>query len=132
MTFTNLQAKEYQKRRYKCRMSYALKTLGGCCISCGKSKKLELDHIDPNTKNKNISSMYNLSLIRFNEELLKCQILCRTCHLQKTAKENTKKLVHGTMNAYKQRACRCPECRRVNREYKRMWRLGKTLMPFSP
>jgi 5-methylcytosine-specific restriction endonuclease McrA len=58
--------------------------MGGKCIECGSKEQLEFDHIDPSTKNFNISSAYNKTKEELFEELTKCQLLCNKCHLKKT------------------------------------------------
>jgi hypothetical protein len=59
-----------------------------CCVRCGSTEDLELDHIDPSTKHsesKNTSGLiWSWCTERREAELAKCQILCKSCHLTKT------------------------------------------------
>lgn len=56
------------------------------CSRCGSDSKLELDHIDPKTKISN--SIWSWSQARQSIEIAKCQILCRSCHSEKTRKNS--------------------------------------------
>ena len=58
------------------------------CVKCGTTDKLEWDHIDPSTKSFVITQRYHWTTERLENELKKCQRLCRPCHIAKTAKEN--------------------------------------------
>jgi 5-methylcytosine-specific restriction endonuclease McrA len=56
----------------------------GPCVKCGSFTDLELDHIDESTKVTH--GVWSWSEKRRSEELAKCQILCKKCHLEKTKK----------------------------------------------
>lgn len=84
----------------------------GPCVECGGSEGLELDHKDPNEKTDH--RIWSWTKERRDAELAKCQVLCKKCHREKTNAMLTKPLVHGTSNAYNQKACRCDECRAWN------------------
>ena len=58
---------------------------GKSCGNCGSTDKLELDHINPKTKISH--NVWTWSEENRNNELKKCQVLCRRCHQIKTAKE---------------------------------------------
>lgn len=92
---------------------------GKSCVNCGSLDKLELDHIDPSTKID--SHIWSWSITRREEELVKCQVLCHTCHLEKTLKSYPERQ-HGTSAMYKQENCRCVECRAYIARVKREWR----------
>ncbi len=120
----NSYMRDYMLKHYRKRKKYALKKLGGKCVVCRTTKKLEFDHIDPETKEMIIAKMWSASKIRFETELKKCQLLCKKHHNEKTMKELGKKLAkgnHGTISTY--RYCKCSECRKAwakyHREYKR-------------
>ncbi len=55
------------------------------CVRCGSTKKLELDHVDPETKVSHCIWSWRES--RRAEEISKCQVLCNKCHRKKTAEE---------------------------------------------
>lgn len=53
-----------------------------CCVKCKSTKNLELDHIDPYSKISN--HIWSWSKERRIQELEKCQVLCYSCHKEKT------------------------------------------------
>ncbi len=57
----------------------------GPCVQCGSWQELELDHIDPKTKVS--SRIWSWTQSKRDAELKKCQVLCRSCHLEKTKKD---------------------------------------------
>jgi 5-methylcytosine-specific restriction endonuclease McrA len=92
----------------------------GPCVRCGSTRRLEIDHIDPSTKDpclsRNSSSLWTRSEEWRRRELKKCQVLCRSCHIKKSAEElrgYKKDVPHGTRYRY-DRGCRCEECRAEN------------------
>ena len=78
-------AKYRQKKRAIC-----LEYLGGKCVKCGTTERLEFDHIKRDTKKYNIAGRVTFKFDNLKEELDKCQLLCAFCHLEKTASEWTK------------------------------------------
>ncbi len=70
----------YQKRMKKLREAF-----GNKCIKCGATDNLHFDHIDPATK---VDAVGNLAIRngfkRCYEEALKCQLICKECHVQKS------------------------------------------------
>jgi len=84
MSFNN---KEYLKSLYKERNTMLRNRLGGVCVKCGSSKDLEFDHIDPQTKLFNVASNAQIEFSRLLKEVDKCQLLCRSCHRDKTNSE---------------------------------------------
>ena len=83
----------------------------GPCNGCGSPNNLELDHIDPRKKVSH--RVWSWSEQRLIEELLKCQILCKKCHKQKTRWQGLAKMTHGTISMYTNLRCRCKACRRA-------------------
>jgi len=84
---------------------------GKSCVRCGSVDRLELDHIDRNTKVTN--SIWTFSEKRREQEIAKCQVLCYTCHKEKTKDERAGDRKHGrTMYKY---GCRCGVCKEVQR-----------------
>lgn len=100
----------------------------GPCRHCGSSADLEVDHIDPSTKNPVLrypsNAIWRWGDQKRNEELAKCQVLCRPCHLKKTINEMGGPAKHGTYGRYVRHKCRCIECTRAAREYanQRYWK----------
>lgn len=80
--------RQYMARRYARRMAEATALLGGRCVHCGSTVDLEFDHIDPSTKEFVISQrMAGVSEKRLEAELKKCQLLCKSCHEEKSIGE---------------------------------------------
>lgn len=101
----------YHEKRRKPVYEY----LGGCCVKCGATENLEIDHIDPEQKSFNISD--NLTFDdRLRAELDKCQLLCAGCHVRKTISQRTP-FRHGTAYAWMKLKCRCEPCN----ESRRAW-----------
>jgi hypothetical protein len=59
----------------------------GPCQKCGSRENLEIDHIDPRTKERNVAHLWTYRQEIRDKELSKCQVLCRTCHFEKTRSE---------------------------------------------
>ena len=75
---------EEQRRIRKERRQYLEEYLGGKCVRCGATEKLDFDHIIPANKSYTIGS--NITCFSLEElimEVDKCQLLCRPCHIQK-------------------------------------------------
>ena len=72
-----------KEERRKKRLQEMKDKLGNKCVKCGTTKNLQFDHIDPKTKcfNVNPQDSWEKTL----PELYKCQLLCKLCHLEKTA-----------------------------------------------
>jgi|14_taG_2_1085336.scaffolds.fasta_scaffold22157_1 5-methylcytosine-specific restriction endonuclease McrA len=79
---------EWSKRNYDENRQYLIDKLGGQCVRCGATEKLEFDHINPLDKSLNVSNKLTLKnayqLEELIEEVDKCQLLCEDCHRKKT------------------------------------------------
>jgi len=78
-------------------------------VNCGTIENLELDHVNPATKEIELGRLYGVEEEKFWDEVAKCQVLCRKCHEYKSILDagNTPtkgRDVHGTLTAY--RYCR--------------------------
>jgi len=60
----------------------------GPCIDCGSSESLEVDHVD--TKLKISHRIWSWSSSRRVQELNKCVVRCKSCHIKKSNKEKLK------------------------------------------
>ena len=80
----NSYMKEYMAKRWKARRKNAIISLGGKCVKCGSENELEFDHSDSTMKSFSISRASSMSEKAFSEELTKCQLLCKICHMEKT------------------------------------------------
>lgn len=89
--------------------------VNGPCVICGSWDKLELDHINPSDKISH--KIWSWRSDKREAELLKCQVLCQKCHINKSAEEKRRDPIHGSASAYR-RGCRCDTCR--NYQIKRM------------
>lgn len=91
-----------------------------CCVRCGSTESLELDHIDRTQKVSH--SVWSWSQVRRDAEIAKCQVLCHNCHWEKTRDDMGWRQVHGTPTSYSKYKCRCDLCREAHaaeaREYR--------------
>jgi 5-methylcytosine-specific restriction endonuclease McrA len=83
----NNKMNEYMKKRWEIRRKIAVGYLGGHCARCEEVDALDFDHIDPTTKIMSIARASSRSEDFFWTEVDKCQLLCKPCHLEKTAKD---------------------------------------------
>jgi hypothetical protein len=126
----------YRKARYIKNLENAKKKLGGRCVRCGVYENLQFDHIDPATKVVEVSRAADSQVSALEGELAKCQLLCGTCHADKTLVDAGKKKArgtHGTVSSY--RYCKCSKCRAAKAEANRTRkskRLGKKVTPRQP
>lgn len=118
----------YRKRVYRERRDAAIAALGGACVKCGVTTNLEIDHIDASKKTFEIGvKIWCMSAEKLEVELNKCQLLCESCHAEKTIIDVGNKPArgtHGSLSAW--RYCKCDICRAAynayNRDYKRKHR----------
>lgn len=94
--------------------------LGGTCVNCLSTERLEFDHVLPEDMSFRIGSYIDSRIEVILPELQKCQLLCRPCHSEKTASDNGYSLEnHGTPSMYSNRQCRCQECSEAWAKYTR-------------
>lgn len=122
--------REYMLKRYHRRRQFAIDSLGGKCCICGSSEDLEIDHKDPNDKGIDLSKAFtSMSESKLIEELKVCQILCSSCHKNKTRKDLAAKFnqrehwEHGTLGGY--RYCRCDDCRIAKNKWQNEYRKNR-------
>lgn len=82
---------------------------------CGSIENLEVDHIDSSTKVGH--NVWSWKQERRDEELAKCQVLCKDCH--HNIKHEQPRGEHGTPAWYNRRKCRCDLCRRWQSDKKK-------------
>lgn len=107
---------EYHRLYHYKRRQKIIDHLGGECVVCGATTDLHFDHVDPAKKSFDIGRNITLSNPDVVAELAKCQLLCRTHHHEKTAKENSG-FTHGTTYAWMTLRCRCDECQVTKRAW---------------
>ena len=103
---------------------------GKRCFKCGSSDNLELDHIDPVIKVSH--RIWSWSEEKRENELSKCQCLCKECHNEKTQLFRALSVRHGTTTAYNHYGCRCMSCREVSNVRMRKRRNIVRKNKFSP
>jgi hypothetical protein len=86
------------------------------CAVCGTTSNLELDHIDSASKVSH--KIWTWTQSRRDEELAKCQVLCKKHHQEKSAagRQHTR---HGTDLMWRKHGCRCDLCKEYVRQSKR-------------
>lgn len=102
----------YIKARKHARRARLIEMLGGECVRCGATENLHFDHIDPATKRFAVCSDLTRAWDKLVEEALKCQLLCRECHIKK-GREDRPEVPHGEYR-YWYWGCRRPVCRAAN------------------
>lgn len=119
------------KDRYEAQRKLFLDTLGGKCAKCGLTDELQIDHRDPANKSFNVGRLWGESRIHLAfAELKKCQALCGNHHREKSAVENTKRLMekyrqingpdgfrHGTLYGWLKKKCQCDPCMKSKRAW---------------
>lgn len=107
--------------------SWAVALLGGCCARCGKVNDLDFDHIDAASKTFEISIgiRNGYGRARIEAELAKCQLLCHTCHVEKSLECGDVRVVEHGGGKTGKRNCYCPPCRAKKNEYMREFKKAK-------
>lgn len=101
MSNSNEYMNAYMKTRYQQRRELAHSILGRACANCGSLDNLEIDHIKWEDKAFKMNKLWNCAYATFLEELNKCQILCRSCHIEKSRQDiRAIKLQRGGGNQY--------------------------------
>lgn len=118
---------------YKERRDLAKTKLGNVCSVCGTTEDLEFDHIDPTIKEHDVSEVWMYE-DKFWNEISKCQLLCKPCHIIKTNKEKKQRvIIHGTINQYQRYKCRCIDCKRCQSIWRKKYLLktGKSKRSYN-
>lgn len=105
----------YLMKRYQKRKAWAHEYLGNKCANCGSTSNLEIDHVDPTNKSFSFGKGWGKPLAILQEELNKCQLLCKSCHDIKT---NSREYEHGNVRLY-WTGCRCRLCTTAAVKYKK-------------
>ena len=128
MTYIGEQKREYDRQWLMNRRRRIEEMMGGACVKCGETDQLEIDHVDPASKDPCLRGVCGFPLSwawhRILLELEKCQLLCTRCHLDKTISES-KGPEHGTASGYHRRRCRCDLCKEWMKLSKRDYRARK-------
>lgn len=119
----NAYMKKYMLERYHKRRRKAIAHLGGRCIKCGSSDNLQFDHIERNAKSFEIAKLSSKNEKDFWLEIEKCQLLCNTCHQEKTLIDlgrKSAKNTHGTLSSY--RYCKCTLCKKAKADWQKNYK----------
>jgi len=127
----------YMQDRRARRREKLLDMRGNRCEKCGSSEDLEFNHIDRSTKSFGLSGKaLDTAWSKILEELNKCELLCRPCHVEYTRgqyeseeilswnkgrRQDTREdveLVHGTAKMYTNENCRCTDCKYAKKLYR--------------
>lgn len=85
----NARMNEHGKAKYRRRRNAAIAFLGGKCVDCSSTQRLEFDHKDPKQKSFNLA--HRLTSMRqelLDVEIAKCVLRCNSCHQIKTGSQN--------------------------------------------
>lgn len=113
--------KNYLLARYSKKRALILIDLGGKCVVCGTTQDLEIDHINKDLKTFDLSKRLSGAPEKvIQEELKNCQLLCKSCHNQKSLKDSNRqeikaKNIHGTLSSY--RYCKCILCKKAKSDW---------------
>lgn len=99
-----------RNNKYHKRREWAIDILGGRCVKCGSTDNLEFDHIDHALVSFRIGGSLLYSNDKLLPELMKCQLLCHKCHMDKTLHESGRKRCEHGYSGYVNRKCRCDIC----------------------
>src|SRR5450830_194197 len=88
--------REYQNRRLQQKRAEWI-TENGPCKNCGSNETLEVDHVVSEEKEIHTRHLWSLKDETRFKELAKCQVLCKACHREKSNKEISKPITHGTL-----------------------------------
>lgn len=117
---------KYMLERYHQRRREAVAHFGGQCVRCGSTEQLEFDHVERALKRGEIAKLLSQGENRYLGELVKCQLLCKPCHIEKTRSEMT--VGHGGGKTGIS-GCKCDPCRMKWNEYSREWKRKRREIP---
>lgn len=75
--------KEINNHKRNLRKRRIYEHFGGCCVKCGSTDNLEVDHINPAHK-KSKQSFYAMGFDKVIAEEDNLQLLCHDCHKKKS------------------------------------------------
>jgi 5-methylcytosine-specific restriction endonuclease McrA len=80
----------YYRARYAKKRAALVASLGGKCVDCGGTERLELDHVDPRQKSFDLGPRWanRADHPAVVAEMRKVVLRCHGCHRQKTKRED--------------------------------------------
>lgn len=114
--------KAYDLERYRRRRAELVRLLGGRCVDCGKIDDLEFDHVDPATKELEISKSMFRRWDLLLAEVQKCVLRCAECH--KTRSDAALNVERGGGLSGKKN-CPCLDCRARKSEYMKQYKQNR-------
>lgn len=108
--------RNWQRERRREWRVWVLRYMGGSCVVCGATDKLDIHHIDPSSKEFSVSQIWCHRIEKQLAELAKCELRCRKHH------GFAHRLIfqHGDVGKYEQ-GCRCDPCKSARRIYNAKW-----------
>jgi len=92
-------------------------------VICGSVDNLELDHIDPTTKSFTIGrALASVSEAKYQAEIVKCQLLCKQHHIEKTTSEQIRFICKNGHKRTADNVNQTRGCKQCVRDYTREWR----------
>ena len=116
--------RDYNLERYHRIRNEAVESLGGQCVDCGSRDNLEFDHIDSRSKAFSIGRLLNVSKAKREEELTKCQLLCKLCHIAKGDEFKDQSQVDHGQGLSGKKNCPCSLCKERKAEYMKNYASG--------
>lgn len=92
MPLVGEEKRRYQREWFAKRRAEGIEYLGGKCVNCYSTENLQMDHKNPDEKIHH--RIWSWSRDKRFAELDKCQLLCPSCHSEKT-RRNGERGKHG-------------------------------------
>lgn len=112
------------------RRAKAIDYLGGECQKCGATNSLEFDHTkrDRTSYKQLVSYLLACNWDKVVQELNRCQLLCKSCHIKKSTYERHGDVsIKHSASSYRYGRCRCEICTYANSVYKSEWCKARTI-----
>lgn len=91
------------------------------CARCSRTDDLQFDHINRLEKSFTISDGLDKPWLQLIAEIMKCQLLCSPCHLEKSLEQGDLRNVQHGGGLTGKRGCFCETCGPLKQEYMRVY-----------
>lgn len=117
MGYSGESKREYQREWHAKRRLKLVEKLGGRCVDCDTTERLEFDHDNLELKRMTVTSIISSNWNRSDivKELENVVLRCNDCHKEKTISEYIR--VHNKSRYGN--GCRCDVCKEAHAEYMR-------------